>query len=136
MIIYLKMKKAILASILIVAMAGCKETEFSPEGPTDVRIKNNSTLAMTEVTVNTSGGIKAMGSVNAGQYSEYFRFDKAFPKAEISAVINGQTYSTGTVDYNGMTYIGQAKITYVVYIKDANNKLLAISEVIPDAPLD
>jgi hypothetical protein len=35
-----------------------------------------------------------------------------------------------------MTYIGQAKITYVVYIKNMNSRTLEISEVIPDAPLD
>jgi len=91
---------------------------------------------MTDVFVNTSGGIKSLGSVNAGNYSDYARFDKAFPKAEISAVINGLSFSTGTVDYNGMTYIGQAKITYVVKIKDMNSRTLEISEVIPDAPLD
>lgn len=128
------MKKAFFLSLLL--LCACKETEFSPEGPTDVRIKNSTDQPMTEVTVNTSGGIQIIGSVSAGQYSEYFRFDKAYPKAEISAKINGQTFSTGAVNYNGMTYIGQAKITYIVYVKDMNSKLLAISEVILDAPLD
>ena len=67
--------------------------------------------------------------------SEYVRFDKAFPKAEISALVNGQLFSTGTVDYNGMTYIGQAKITYEVRISDYNAKKLTIRHCSLDAPL-
>jgi hypothetical protein len=130
------MKRALFFTVVLVSLISCKETEFSPEGPTDVRVKNNSSLNMTDITVNTSGGIKNVGAVIAGESSEYSRFDIAYPKAEISALINGQTFSTGPVDYNGMTYIGQAKITYVVYIKSMNDKTLEISEVIPDAPLD
>jgi len=131
------MKRALFFTVVLVSLISCKETEFSPEGPTDVRVKNNSSLNMTDITVNTSGGIKTVGAVISGASSEYFRFDIAYPKAEISALINGQTFSTGPVDYNtGMTYIGQAKITYVIYVKNMNDKTLEISEVIPDAPLD
>ena len=109
------MKKLLFISILILAVFACKKTEFSPEGPTDVRVKNLSNVAFAEVIVNTSGGIDTLGNINAGSPSEYFRFEKAFPKAEITARINGLVYSTGPVNYNGLTYIGQAKITYEEY---------------------
>ena len=49
------MKKAILISIIILLVLACKKTKFSPEGPTDVRVKNVSDLPMVEVIVNTSG---------------------------------------------------------------------------------
>jgi hypothetical protein len=130
------MKRLLFIPFLLLSIIACKEAEFSPEGPTDVRVKNTSAFNMTEVTVNTSGGTHNFSAVNKGESSAYLRFDKAFPKAEVSAVINGQTFTTGLVDYNGMTYIGQAKITYVVYIKNMNSRTLEISEVIPDAPLD
>ncbi len=90
---------------------------------------------MTEITVNTSGGINSYGTVENNALSDYKRFEKAFPDAEISSVINGQLFSTGSVDYNGMTYIGQAKITYVVTVKDAAVRKLAV-DVILDAALD
>jgi hypothetical protein len=130
------MKKIILISILVISVIACKKKEFSPAGPTDVRVKNVSDLPFVEVIVNTSGGINTLGNINAGGVSEYFRFDKAFPKAEITAKINGQLFSTGTVNYTAMTYIGQAKITYTVFIKSLTNKTLEISDVSLDAPLD
>jgi hypothetical protein len=130
------MKKLFYVSIIILSVLACKKTKFSPEGPTDVRVNNISDVTFTEVIVNTSGGIDTLGTINAGGYSEYFRFEKAFPKAEISAKINGQLFTTGPVDYNAMTYIGQAKITYTVFIKSMDNKTLEIGQVIPDAPLD
>jgi len=131
------MKKLIIVSIFIISVVACKKTQFSPEGPIDVRVQNMSVsdTAFLRVIVNTSGGIDTLGNINAGSVSEYFRFDKAFPKAEISTLINGQLFSTGTVDYNGMTYIGQAKITYLVRISDYNSKKLTIIHCSLDAPL-
>jgi hypothetical protein len=130
------MKKIILFTIIFIFAIACKKTKFSPEGPTDVRVRNSSDLPLTEVIVNTSGGIDTLGNVSTGALSEYFRFDKAFPKAEISAKINGELFTTGPVNYNGMTYIGQAKITYTVFIKNMSGKTLEISDVSLDAPLD
>ncbi len=59
----------------------------------------------------------------------------AFPKAEIKAVINGETFSTGTVNSTYMQYIGLMRITYEVYISDMNKKELTISDVILDEAL-
>ncbi len=130
------MKKYILISFLILSVLACKKTKMSPEGPTDVRVKNLSTFDFTEVIVNTSGGIDTLGNISAQGYSDYFRFDKAFNVAQIDVKINGVAYSTGAVNYNGLTYIGQAKITYEVYIFDDTNKKLKIGNCSLDAPLD
>jgi hypothetical protein len=129
------MNKSIFLVLLSLAAIACKQEKFSPEGPTDVRVANSSESKFTEVIINTSGGIDTLGDINAGALSEYFRFDKAFPKAEISAKINGELYSTGTVNYNGLTYIGQAKITYEVIISNLGNKTLEITNCSLDAPL-
>lgn len=119
------------------SLLACKKTEFSPEGPTDVRIKNISAEVFNDVTVNTSGGIESLGNVNAGGFSGYKRFDKAYIKAEISATVNGELFSTGSVDYYGLTYIGQAKITYEVWISNIANKKLEMRVTYPlDGPLD
>jgi len=129
------MKKLILISLIIFSLTACKKTKFAPEGPTDVRVLNSSALPFTEVTVNISDSIKILGNALAGNYTEYIRFHKAFPKAEISAKVNGNLLSTGVVDYTGMTYIGQAKITYEVKISDDNLKLV-IQNCSLDAPLE
>jgi len=131
------MNKFLFIPIFILAVLACKKLEFSPEGPTDVRVRNLTNVAFNEVIVNTSGGIDTLGNISPGGLSEYKRFDKAFIKAEISATVNGQLYSTGAVNYNGLTYIGQAKITYEVWISDDNNKKLDLEVFYPlDGPLD
>jgi hypothetical protein len=136
------MKKIILLSFLLLSLLACKKNHFSPEGPTDVRVRNLSELTFTDVTVSTSekqGDTLSLGNISTGSVSEYFRFKKAYPKAEISAKINiGGTlteFSTGPVDYTYMQYIGQDKITFEVNISNAANHILTISNVIEEEPL-
>ncbi len=68
-------------------------------------------------------------------YSDYYRFEKAYPKAEISAEINGILFSTGPVSVTYMTYLGQDRITYEVDVSNMNNKELKINNVIHEEPL-
>jgi hypothetical protein len=136
------MKKIILVAFILIALLSCKKKHFSPEGPTDVRIRNLSDLTISEVVVSTSenaGDTISFGSITSGSESAYSRFKKAYPKAEISANINiGGTmvrFSTGPVDYTYMQYIGQDRITYEVYIYNLANHVLSISNVIIEEPL-
>ena len=136
------MKNLIIFSFLLLSVLACKKKEFSPEGPTDVRIRNISDLTFDEVIVSTSEkseDIDTIGNINKGSVSDYFRFTKAYPKAEISAKINvgGSLlkFSTGSVNYTYMQYIGQDRITYEVYISSMNNRELTISNVILEEPL-
>jgi hypothetical protein len=136
------MKKAIIFSLLVLSIISCKKKEFSPEGPTDIRIRNISDLAFEEVVVSTSEkpeDIDTLGIIAKGSTSDYFRFTKAYPKAEISAKINISgslvKFSTGPVSYTYMQYIGRDRITYEVYISDMNNRELTISNVIEDEAL-
>mgnify|MGYP001791459597 CR=1 FL=1 len=136
------MKKLILVSIIFLSVFACKKTAFSPEGPTDIRIRNLTGQTLTEVIVSTSEyseDIDTLGNINKGEVSEYFRFKKAYPNVEISAKINigGSmvTYSTGTVNYDYLQYIGQDRITYEVKISDMNTRELKITNRIIEEPL-
>jgi hypothetical protein len=136
------MKKVIIISLLLLSVLACKKKEFSPEGPTDVRIKNLTNMTFEEVIVSTSekaGDTVTIGNISNGSTSDYFRFTKAYPKAEVSAMINVSgsmvKFSTGTVNYTYLTYIGRDRITYEVYISDMNNRELTISNVILEEPL-
>ena len=111
------MKKLLIISLLLLSVLACKKKGFSPEGPTDVRIRNISDLVFTEVIVSTSEkteDVDTLGNIDAGGVSAYSRFLKAYPKAEISAKINISgslvKFSTGPVDYTYMQYIGQDKM--------------------------
>ena len=129
------MKKIFFISLIMISVLGCKKTKFTPEGPTDVRVRNLSDVTFIEVIVNTSGGIDTLGNIGPGDHSEYYRFDKAFPKAEISAKINGDIFSTGPVNTTYMQYLGQDRITYEVFISNMAKKEITINDVIHDEPL-
>ena len=136
------MKKLIIISLFLLSVLGCKKKEFSPEGPTDVRVRNLSTLTFEEVVVRTSEkpeDIDTLGTITNSSTSDYFRFKKAYPKAEISAKINigGSLvkFSTGTVSFTYLTYIGQDRITFEVYISNMNNRELTINNVVLDEAL-
>jgi hypothetical protein len=117
------------------AVTACKKTEFEPKGPTDVRVSNLSDQAFTEVTVKIKEESFILGDIAKGGVSEYARYETAFPKAEISAKINGVTFSTGSVDYTYLQYLGLVRITYEVWISDFAGKKLEIHDVIYDEPL-
>jgi hypothetical protein len=136
------MKKFIVTSLFILSVLACKKKELSPEGPTDIRIRNKSDLTFQNVIVSTSektGDTVTIGTIPNGSTSDYFRITKAYPKAEISAMINVNgsqvKFSTGSVSYTYMQYIGRDRITYEVYISNMTNKELSISDVIEDEAL-
>jgi len=136
------MKKLIVISFILLTVLACKKKEFSPEGPTDVRIRNLSDQTFQEVIVTTSEkteDVDTIGNISTGAVSDYFRFTKAYPKAEISAKINvgGSlvTFTTGKVDYTYQQYIGQDRITYEVYISSMPDRQLTINNIIPEEPL-
>jgi hypothetical protein len=125
--------KRILVSILFLSiLLSCKKTSISPEGPTDVRIKNVSESTLTEVIVRIEDEEIDFGTIEKSDESVYHRFKTAFPKAHISATINGDTISTGPVDFTYMNYFGQVRMTYDVIIE---NRLLKIKNVTIDSPL-
>jgi len=108
------MKRLIIISLLFLTVNACKKKELSPEGPTDIRIKNLSTLTFEDVIVSTSekaGDIDTIGNVANNSVSDYFRFSKAYPKAEnfCKNTYRGSvvTFSTGAVSYAYLTYIGR-----------------------------
>jgi hypothetical protein len=130
------MKKILFISFIILSVLACKKTKYEPEGPTDIRVKNSSGVAFTDVRVNISDTIRVMGDIPAGGYSAYIRFPKAYVVALITAKVSGQLYTTAVPDYTGKTYLGQVKITYDVNISDLPNKILSMTVVYPyDAPL-
>lgn len=126
-LIFLIMKKIILLSVILLLAGSCKKTPMEPIGPTDVRIRNLSDLNMTEVIVNTGGGEYNFGTINGLDSSDYHRFEKAYQKANITAIINGQKYKTDTAIYTYMIYLGQVKATCRIWIENAAQKKLAMS---------
>jgi len=108
---------------------------MSPVGPTDIRVKNLSDVPMTNVTVNTFDSTFNYGALGPGDTTEYHRFDRAYPKAYITATINSQTFKTDTVYYTYQNYLSTVKATYQIYIKNEAQRKLEISNVVLDSEL-
>jgi hypothetical protein len=130
------MKKLIPVFLILLVLVSCKKNEFSPVGPTDVRIQNLSDQTLNELTVKIKSQIHTYGNVGPSQFSEYFRFDTAFVKAEITAKINDVTFSTAAVNYPGLIHIGQERITYVLWLPSGlSEPKIEITNVVYDEPL-
>ncbi|MFN8242322.1 MAG: hypothetical protein U0X39_16425 [Bacteroidales bacterium] len=130
------MKRLIILLVVLALAFSCKKVEKEPLGPTDIRIRNLSTSNMTSLKISTGGGEHEFGNLPGVSTTDYFRFEKAYPKANIYAVINGQVYKTDTAIYTYMQYLGKVKATYEIFIKSDAQKKLEISNVILDAPLE
>ena len=130
------MMRSIIALLSITLLVvSCTKPNHTPEGPTDVRIRNITDQDFNNVIVDTGGGNYNYGNIPAGTETDYHRFDKAYPDAEITVMINGEEYTTGEQDYTYATYIGPDKITYVVYISNPDLKKLDV-DVILEGPID
>ncbi|MBP8958971.1 MAG: hypothetical protein KBG40_00905 [Bacteroidales bacterium] len=129
------MRKLVIFLVAILLITACKKTEKEPLGPTDIRVTNLSNVTMNELTVETGGGIYNFGILEAGDTTDYFRFEVAYPKANISALINGDKYKTDTVIYAYMQYLGQVKATYEIFIESDALRKLKIHNVIMESPL-
>jgi hypothetical protein len=135
-LIYLIMKKLILFALIFFIAVSCKKVTKEPYGPTDIRIRNITTVTMTNVRVNTYDSTFNFGTINANSVSEYHRFDRAYPVANISAYINGVRYKTDTVaSYAYMQYMGVMKATYEIWKESDIPPKLVIKNLIPDSGL-
>jgi len=128
------MKKTLLSLFIVFAFIACKKTEYEPIGPTDVRIYNKTDTVFTDVLVNTSGGEFNYGTIEPKSYSEYHRFEKSYPKVDISLKINEVQFASENQDYTYYNYLGQVKCTYRIYINKTNG--LVEMELVYEAPLD
>ena len=122
-------------------LTACKKRCITAEGPTDVRIHNQTGQVIDDVTVTTTDDpaytvrVHNYGTVAAGAMTDYFRFDIAYTEADITLKIGNLTYSTPTTQFDYLTYIGQDRITYVLTIADPVNRVLDI-ETIVEEPID
>jgi hypothetical protein len=126
------MKKLFIIALLIPLLISCRKTVISPEGPTDVRIRNLSGSVLNDIVVKIEEEEIEFGTLEVNGISNYHRFKTAFPKAFISAKVNGDSISTGAVDYTYMNYFGRVKMTYDILIE---NNLLKINNVTLDSAL-
>ncbi|HNX84739.1 MAG: hypothetical protein KBB24_09460 [Bacteroidales bacterium] len=134
-----KLPVVLLAAVLL--LTSCKKRNITDEGPTDVRIHNQTGQIINDVNVTVTDDpayavrTHNFGTVAAGAYSDYFRFDIAHTEADITVKIGNVTYSTPSSQFDYLTYIGPDRITYRITITDPVNRVLDIETVIEE-PID
>lgn len=129
------MRKLLLCLLVLTILFSCKEIEYTPEGPTDVRVQNITNVNFNNLVVTMADTVIHFGNIMPGDTSSYYRFPKAFPKAEITCLIDGHTFTTGSFSDIYMQTLGQHRITYTVYISNIERGELTISNVVYDEPL-
>lgn len=131
------MKRIILVSMILSVILACTKQNPTPDGPSDIRIRNITDSDFTEVYVDIgeeeNEGEHNYGSLAKHSETEYHRFEIAYPDATITLKIGGETFTTGVPDNTYAVPIQQGKFTYEVWV--ATNNTLAM-RVIADAPLD
>lgn len=130
------MKKLSLLLISLVFVLGCTKENPTPEGPTDVRIKNISNVIYTNVIVRTGEEEFNFGNIDAGTVSAYHRFEVSYPDIEVSLSIDGNVYTNGEQNNTYATYIGPDKVTYEVIPTSLGSGDLLVEIVYPlDGPI-
>ena len=124
---------AIFAAVMV--FQGCTKEKQTPDGPSDIRVKNITDVKFNNLTVNTGEEEYIFGDVAAHSETEYYRFEIAYPDAEITFTINGNQYTTGVPVNTYAVPLQQGKFTYEVWISDESNRELE-SKVKAEAPLD
>ncbi len=130
------MNKITFLSIVLTAivLTSCKKNEYTPDGPTDIRIHNVSSLTYDSVVViNTLWEENEYGTVNPGAKTEYKRFEIAYPKEQVNMYIDSVSYKFPPDD-SIRVLLQQGKFTYELYVDTAAMSLSI--HVIADAPLD
>ncbi len=116
----------------ILLVWGCRKK--TPEGPTDIRVKNSTTQIFDSVYINTYSGDHTYGTILSDATTDYKRYDKAYREAYIKLYINQVKYELIPVEYTYEIFLGQGKFTYELSIADSVNHTLGIN-VIPEASL-
>ena len=129
------MKKVtfLLIVLTVIVLTSCKKTEYTPDGPTDIRIHNVSSLNYDSVVVITEWDSIGYGTVNSGNQTEYKRFEKAYPREQVNMIIDSVSYEF-LPDDSVRVLLQQGKFTFQLDVDTAATSLSI--HVIADAPLD
>lgn len=131
------MKKSILFIASLLFILGCAKESSTPDGPSDIRIRNTTNSDFVNVFVDIGDG-ENEGEHNYGDIvghgeTSYYRFEIAYPDALITLTVGGVEYSTPIPDHTFAVPVQQGKFTYELWISTGTTLAM---KVITDAPLD
>ena len=111
------MKKTISLLFIGLALFGCSNNDSALNTEVEIRIANISGFDFKDIVLNTSGGERNYGNVDANQISVYNTFDFAYRYAFVELQIDGEIYTVQPFDYVGEPILTTGQYTYEI---DAN----------------
>lgn len=130
------MKKLALLFTIILALSACSKEKLTPEGPTDVRIRNLSDIDFTNVIVDNGREELNYGTIPAKSDSEYQRLEVSYNNIQVTGTNNATVYTNGEIDHTYDVYIGPDKVTYEIYPESLGSGVLIVDVVYPyDGPI-
>lgn len=121
----------ILSCCLILA---CNKNEDvnpeSEENRVKIRIENNSTYKFESVTVTPIDVTHNYGDLAAGEISDYFGFEKAYPYGLVTVNIGTKTLTAQPIDFIGETLLNDGEYTWRISIQNFDDGFLDL-ELVP-----
>src|SRR4051812_4187105 len=93
------MKRLVASLALVVVALGC--SSLLPGKGVDIRIRNASSAAMTDMLIQWPHDQMSVASLPAGETTEYERRDGAFSYGYIRTMVNGTKREVIPIDYVG-----------------------------------
>ena len=106
------MRWLLAGSLVAVLGGGC--VLGSADGPTLVRIENDSAYDYEDLLVN----FEPYGTLAAGAVTDYRDFGVAYRYTRVDAVVDGEDLLILPIDFVGETPLGPGRFTYVVSVVD------------------
>ena len=111
---------------LLSLLVACTEEALEQDKNVLIRVENTSTFDFDRVTVDTSGGKEAYGTVMSGSASGYQAFEFAYPFATVELTIRGSKFDFTPIDYTGEVRLANGSYTYQVDVDDFNSRSLSV----------
>ncbi len=117
------MKKTLILTYVIIVFTGCSKNydQENPDG-LSIRLANRSPYYFKNIKMNTSTGNVSFGNLDAGKYSEYEEFERAYRYAYVELEIGNSTYTLQPIDFAGETPLKNGKYTFEINALDSEDR--------------
>jgi hypothetical protein len=95
-------------------LSSCSSSPTGTDAAVKVRVRNATTLAITDVSVTWPGGSLAVPSVAPGGVSAYMDGDGAYRYGAVRLMSGGKERRLQPIDYFGETPLAPGRYTYVI----------------------
>lgn len=113
----LEMKKLTILILAIVILCNCTKNDDTND--VNIRLSNISALNFENIIVNPGSSERVnYGDLDAGMFSGYKNFQKAYSYGFVELIAEGEKYSIIPIDYVGETPLSNGSYTYQLDLVD------------------